>query len=179
MWIDVKIPYEPRRQLASAYNRAMETAGSDWVLLLDQDVFLCNPYWYAMCLNAVGQLEEKNAGLIVCTTNGMRQKLLQRGSSTDSDNIETHISISRSAYLQHGFALQEIHSTITGFFMLVNRDVWKKVPFKNVHRGVGKIDVYFSQRLLEAGFSIWLMTGLYIYHRRGLRKLKWEKDEKD
>ena len=174
MWIEVKIPYEPGRKLANAYNRAMKTARSRWVLLLDQDVFLCNPRWYQMCLNAIAQVDKGiKAGLIVCMTGGSKQKVLQRVSSVDSSDIDYHISLARSLYQQYGNELKEIDTTITGFFMLVRRQAWKKVQFHAMGSGVGGVDIDFSKRLLEAGFTIWLMTGLYVYHRRGLRKLKF------
>ena len=49
-WIDVRIPYEPGAKLAFAYNRAMQTSTSEWVALLDHDLFICNPHWYDMMM---------------------------------------------------------------------------------------------------------------------------------
>lgn len=173
MWIDVKIPYEPNNRLDIAYNRAIENTTAKWVLLLDQDVFLCNPLWYKMCLNAVKQLNNNGTGLISCMTNGPVQKKIQRVDGVTSADINEHIGISKQIFQRFGSTLEEIHVPITGFFMLVKRQVWEQVKFEKVRQGVGKIDRDFSQRLLDAGFSIYLMKGLYIYHRRGLRKIKF------
>jgi len=173
MWIEVKIPYEPKRKLAFAYNRAMISSVTQWVLLLDQDVFLCNPLWYKMCLDAIKQLKGTKAGLVACVTSGPRQKSLQKASSIESDNIEDHISIAQQVYQEHRNELIQVHIPVTGFFMLIKRQAWKKVKFQAMNRGVGGVDIDFSKRLLEAGYSIWLMKGLYVYHRRGLRKLRF------
>lgn len=173
MWIDVKIPYEPGRKLAYAYNRAMETSKAEWVLLLDHDVFLCNPYWYDICLRAIEKLNDTDAGLIVCMTSGPRQKLLQRVSLVQPSSIEESIILAKTIYDQYGAKLKPVTTTVTGFFMLVKRQVWEKVMFVKQRRGVGRVDIDFSKRLLERGFTIWLMMGLYVYHRRGMRKLKW------
>jgi len=174
MWIDVKIPYEPRKRLADAYNRSMENTTAEWVLLLDQDVFVsCNPLWYLICLDAVKALANTKAGLVLCMTSGSRQKSLQRVSLTDTDQIEDHIDIARKVYKEHGNKIERFPSTIiTGFFMLVRRTAWQQIKFNQVVKGrVGGIDVDFSSRLVEAGYNIYILPGLYVYHRRGIRKL--------
>jgi GT2 family glycosyltransferase len=173
MWIDVRIPYEPKNRLDVAYNRAMENTTAEWVLLLDQDVFLCNPLWYKICLKTIEKLKGENVGLISCMTNGPVQKKIQRADGINSDKIDEHINKSREIFRKYGLNLQKINVPITGFFMLVNKTVWENVKFEKIKCGVGKIDRVFSQRVLDAGYSIYLMNGLYVYHRRGLRKLKF------
>lgn len=173
MWIDVKIPYEPKNRLDIAYNRAMENTTAEWVLLLDQDVFLCNPHWYKICLMAIEKLKDENVGLISCMTNGPVQKKIQRIDGKVTNNIDYHIKISIQVFHKHKLTLEKINVPITGFFMLIKRSVWEKIKFNKVQKGVGKIDRNFSQRVLDVGYNIYLMRGLYVYHRRGLRKLKF------
>lgn len=173
MWIDVKIPYEPNNKLADAYNRAMENTTAPWVLLLDQDVFLCNPHWYTICLQVIEKLKNTDVGLISCMTSGPKQKKIQKVECDDTDSINYHIDIAERQYRKHGLFAKEINTPITGFFMLVKKEAWEKVKFVNQGSGVNNIDTDFSWRMLDQ-YSTYLIPGLYIYHRRGLRKLKWQ-----
>ncbi len=172
-WIDTKVPYEPDSRLAYAYNRAMENTSAPWVLLLDQDVFLCNPYWYRMCLDVIDQLRESNVGMITCVSNGIHRanKTPQKAEKIiRTDRIDQHIEVARELYRKYGSQVKKISwKKITGFFMLIKKEVWQKIKFKDQGAGLGYVDWDFSARLLEAGYEIYLMLGLYVYHRRGLR----------
>ena len=172
-WIDVKIPYEPECQLAHAYNRAMETTTAPWVLLLDQDIFFCNPNWYQMCLDVIGQLQESRVGLITCVTNGIHRanKTTQKAERiVRSDCIEKHVEVAKYLYRKYKTQVRKIDwRKITGFFMLIKKEVWKEIKFQDQGAGLGYVDWDFSTRLLRAGYEIYLVPGLYVYHRRGLR----------
>ena len=41
-------------------------------------------------------------------------------------------------------------------------------------KGINNIDADFGTRLLGRGYHVYLMPGLYIYHRRGMKHLKPE-----
>jgi GT2 family glycosyltransferase len=173
MWIDVKIPYEPEKRLANAYNRAMENTTAEWVLLLDHDVSLVNPLWYDMCLKGIQNVEGKNAGLITCVTSG-KTRSPQQIEKENSSNIEDHIEIALKQYQSYRTIVKENNMTITGFFMLIRKSAWEQIKFRHSKNGIDKIDIDFSKRLLEAGFTIWVMPGLYVYHRRGFRNIKFK-----
>jgi GT2 family glycosyltransferase len=171
LWIDVKIPYEPGKQLAHAYNRAMESTTAEWVLFLDQDLFCCNPNWYAMCLNAIQQLEGQKVGWISCKTNRIVCKAQLHKLSTDPDDIDFHIRIARDLYKEHGNKIVEVRSRFSGFFILTNKTAWKSIGgFRHQNKGLSKVDGDYSDRLRKAGFKHYIMPGLYYYH---LYKKKW------
>jgi len=180
--IEAKIPYGLNESLADAYNKAMESANTDWVLLIDHDVLLCNPYWYEMCLNAINKVED-NTGLITCVTNylegfkGVKRYNVQSADIVEtSGDIEKHIEVARKLYEKYGSDLKEISThKVAGFFMLINKRIWKTIKFKDAGKGVGMIDHFYCKRLLNSGFKIYEMPGLYVFHRRDLRQLNWKK----
>lgn len=174
MWIDVQIPYEPNRKIANAYNRALERGVSNWVLFLDHDVFLCNPYWYEMCLRAVRYLrKDPQAAMVTCYAGGQRLKrVLKKGEPLDS--IAEHITIAEHLYKEHGNALEKVESSVPGFFMLLNREIAREIRFIQKERSINNVDKIFCQRLLAANYHIYRMKGLYIYHRRGMKHLQWK-----
>ena len=170
MWIEVKIPYEPRRALAFAYNRAMETAQSEWVLLLDHDVFLAlNPHWYEMCLAVIEGLEGTKAALVTCMTGGTQRRQAQRVPLVSND-FETHQAKAIDLWEKYGCELEKAKGPITGFFMLVKKDAWKKILFADQRRGINNVDTDFCERLLKKGYEIYVMKGLYVFHKRKIRK---------
>lgn len=174
MWIDVRIPYELSNQLAKAYNRALKESSAEWILFLDHDVFLCNPKWYEMCLLAIGQLKrDARAACITCVCGGERHKRTMAAKGTPSDNIEHHIRESIIHYQHYKVKLEQIQEYAAGFFMLVNRKHAQDIGgFVQQDHSINNIDIDFGNRLLAAGYHIYLMRGLYIYHRRGMKHLK-------
>jgi GT2 family glycosyltransferase len=176
-----KIPYGLNEDLAGAYNKAMLEANSDWVILMDHDVFpSCNPHWYEMCLEAV-KCAEDDVGLITCVCNPRidgkedPDKTSQRPDiSLMSTDIHEHINVAKKLYGKYGMETREIKSEkVAGFFMIVNKKIWEKIRFVDVGRGVRKVDWTYCSKLLKRGYKILEMPGLYVYHHRGVRTLKW------
>lgn len=177
MWIDVKIPYEPNR-LVDAYNRSMRETTAPWVLLLDHDVFLAlNPHWYDMSLEVINKVNYKNTGLITCTMNGCSDRPQAPDHPiTKTPNLDEHVEIANCLYQKHGTSLKPITNyLVAGYFMLINRYIWSKLTFTVNGGKKYKLDQYYCQRLLKNRYKIYLMPGLYVYHRRGVRKLNWDK----
>lgn len=177
MWIDVQIPFDEQGMLAGAYNRALADGSSEWVLFLDHDVFLCNPRWYKMCVEAVNFLEytDPKAVCVGCECGGEHHKrtMEESGILAPNANIDDHIEQSKKVYFEYGGALERVYSHIPGFFMLLKRKVAREIGFYQQTNGnINRIDVDFGKRLMAADYHIYQMRGLYIYHRRGMRHLK-------
>lgn len=169
MWIDVKIPYEPEKRLAVAYNRAMEDSSADWVLLLDHDVFLaCNPYWYGMCLNAINTLKNERVGLITCVTSKTNNTCQRAAIQVRTDRIKHHIRVATQLYRLYKSTVVPWEDSfhVAGFFMLVNKSAWEQVRFVSMRKGIDKIDHDFARRLMENGYKIYTLPGLYVFHYR-------------
>ena len=177
MWIDVKIPFDEKGRLAMAYNRALEQGDSEWVLFLDHDVFLCNPFWYEMCIAVIMACKQlPKVALIGCACGGERHYSTMQQNGNPNSNIEHHIKIAKENYLRHGTSIIQIPEHTPGYFMLLKREIAKEIGFiqNKENKGFNNIDVDFGNRLLEAGHHIYHMPGLYIYHRRGMKHLKKE-----
>jgi len=175
LWIDTRIVYEPGRKLAYAYNRAMEDTSAEWVLFIDHDVYLCcNPYWYTMSLDAVRKVQGEKVGWITAKTNRIGCKAQLHAVGEDSDDLNHHIAIAQQVYKQKGDALHRVNGgNFSGFFILTNKTAWKAVGgFRHMDKGLSAIDVDYCRRLRREGFSLYVMSGLYMYHYYKKRK-KW------
>lgn len=176
MYIDVRIPYDEKNRLARAYNLALADGISEWVLFLDHDVFLCNPRWYNMCVAAVTELTARDpeAACVGCVCGGERHHRTMEQHGSPNCKIDYHINRSKLLYQKHGLKLERVREYIPGFFMLLKREVARKVGFVQVNDSINNIDASFGERLLAAGHHIYRMPGLYVYHRRGMKHLKKE-----
>lgn len=175
MWIDVHIPFDENNRLARAYNRALANGISEWVLFLDHDVFLCNPHWYEMCLEAIHSLQnDPKAVCIGCMCGGERHKQTMESGFIPTADIDYYIKESIKHYQTYGNLLQQIHEHVPGYFMLLKREIAREIGFHQVKNTINNIDQDFGNRLLKVGYHIYLMRGLYIYHRRGMKLLKKE-----
>jgi GT2 family glycosyltransferase len=172
-YIHVSIPYF-KGNLAKAYNTIIEKTDAEWFLFLDHDVFLgTNNLWYSMCIDAIKQLEKEKVGWITCKTNriGCRRQL---HNEEPSDDILKHILIAKKLYKKYGNQVSQIGKTkLSGFFILTNKTAWKAVGgFRHMGKGMSKIDNDYSVRLRQAGFGLYILEGLYIYHM-------WKKIKKE
>ena len=162
--IDVRIPYEPGGKLGADYNRIMRETPHDWVLFLDHDVFLClNPNWYHICQHVIDA--EQNVGIFTCKTNAHHSNTgQQEPNSPEGDSISEHFLFSKKVWDTYGYSCSDI-TKISGFFMLVNKQAWKKAGgFPG--REMFKEDWDFSRRVSKAGYRLMLINGLYVYHMK-------------
>ena len=188
--IDVRIPYEPGRKLAAAYNRAMQESTSEWVLFLDWDLFNCNPYWYDCCVSAIEQCGDK-AGWITCVTNRIgsnSQKAKFFMADTDQpplcNTMEKHIAYSRQMHQKYNTTnadgslveakVQRFQGALSGFFILTNKTAWKAAGgFNESRQRLMGVDNWYSRDLSRAGYQLWGMPGLYFYHIYRQKTIMW------
>ena len=174
MSIEVRIPFSSEGDLATAYNKALADCKTEWVLFLDHDVFLCNPLWYQMCETAIEKVSrDHDAACITCLCGGERHKsTMKRTGEEPEDCIEEHIRMAKNHYHKYGTDLELIGEYAAGYFLLLNVEIAKDIGFRPQGKGINNIDADFGTRLLDAGYHIYLMPGLYVYHRRGMKHLK-------
>ena len=177
--VEVKIPYGINNDLAGAYNEAMESSKAEWVLLLDHDVFVsCNPKWYEICIEVVNTVPDR-VGMITCVCNPRPRRKSKGSQYPDiieySHDIDAHIEVARKLHQKYGLYLQQVPTyKVAGFFMLVRKEAWRQIKFEGVGRGSDMVDWTFAGKLQRRGWQIWELPGLYVYHRRDVRKLEWD-----
>lgn len=164
MFIDVRIPWEPGKRLGFAFNRMMQTV-SGWVLILDWDVALLNINWYDICLKTIEKVGD-NAGLISCLTNRIGCLLQKAKDCPSNDDIESHRIYAKALELQSRNYIIDVTGEqwkLSGMFFLTNKKVYEKIgPVPN-DKFIG-LDNWYHDRVKEAGYKIYIMTNLYVYH---------------
>jgi GT2 family glycosyltransferase len=163
--IPVIIAYAPQQKLGFAYNREMGHI-DEWVIFIDYDVMLLNPHWYDICLNAIQKVGH-DAGWITCYTNRIGCKNQALGiDNIDSHDIKYHQLIAKKMYDTKRGKIIDLTpgpGQLSGMFILTNKKAWKAVGgFKE--DGFYGIDNDYSMKLKRAGFRLYLMQDLYVYH---------------
>ncbi len=169
-YIEVVIPYEPCNQLGMAYNRAMEHA-HDWVLLLDHDLFICNPNWNEACLSAIEKVGHE-AGMITAVTNRIATGIQQSHGCPEHDDIIEHCKWAKTLWDQHGPSVIEIPDDLAGFFMLTHKAAWKSVGGFVEDAGF-HVDGGYCAKIRDKGFKQYKMPGLYFYHLEKAKDIPW------
>ena len=162
--ISVHIPYSTEGNIGNSYNNIIENSKTNWILLLDHDVFLAlNAKWYEICMNTISK---HNPALASCWT-GSKGSVLDwiiYPNSPTTSNLEDHKKCAIDVFEKNKFQVTEVEK-ITGFFMLVNKQAWKEVGgFSN--NGICGVDWDYCKKLRDKNFKILRMDGLYVYHQK-------------
>lgn len=161
------VPYTKDKDLGTFYNNALRVVGN-WVLFVDHDVFLAtNSSWYGICSEAINQVKN-NAGIITCTTNRIGCSWQRDNNAPKSTCIEEHQKYAIQLYQEKGLGIMDVTrqartKKLSGFFMLTNKKVWEKTG--GFVSGFYGVDNYYGEKVIQAGFRIYLISGLYLYHR--------------
>jgi len=165
------IPFDVGGKLASAYNRAMERATSEWVLFIDHDLFICNKHWYQMCCSAIQQIGHKT-GWITAVTNRIGNPSQKVVGAPMSHNLIEHTAFARRLYLEHGETVERCKGAMSGFWILTNKTAWKDCGgFDEGRKRLLGVDNKYSQALSRAGYAHYRLPGLYVYHIYKQKKL--------
>ena len=175
--IDVRIAYEPDGGLGRDYNRIFDETDAEWVLLLDHDVLLLHPNWYAVCQRAI--MDRPDAGLITGVCNDIASPYqLSEGAPGHDAPVDAHRKYARELWDRHGHETTPVPRgrSVGGFLMLVRKAAWADVG------GFGEesffaLDTTFARAMAKTPWSIYTMRGLYCYHRRERTDKTWIEGE--
>ena len=176
MTIDIRIPYDPDKNIALAYNTAVQSSSADWLLFLDWDVFLLLPNFYSVLLSVIDKVPA-NCGWISARTNRLGPRTVIHQLCADapqSDDINEHSLFANQMYDRHEDDIYDITALakkvpLSGCFILTPRKVAEKIKFRGELLGC---DNHYNNDLINNGYTIYLMPGFYIYHNR---KRQWMK----
>ncbi len=173
-------PHGANGQLGRACNEAIYYSPTEWTLLFDADVLLkCHPNWRHVCAEAIKTAPD--AGLFTCWTNAIwakktAQPLVPPNPPDSMAKLSDHVRMARDIWRRHGYSVTEIKDPrVGGFFHLTNKTAWIQA---DGYPGKGQFeeDHEYCRRLKDAGYKLYRIDGLYVYHMgscRGHREKTW------
>jgi hypothetical protein len=171
--IHTYITYAPSyvdKNIGWAYNNFMKMVpDDDWVCFLDHDAMFTTGDWYKQLEEIVSIAEktpDNKIGLLTSLTNriGNEEQIIFKKDSEEAKNHDMyfHRKWGRSQQKYHRTSLQKAKNLISGVVMLFPKKVWLKTNgFKDGFLGV---DNDFDQQVRRAGYSTYIMKGVYTYH---------------
>ena len=161
MMLHVIEPYSLEKNIGKAYNDAFKHYDSnDWICLKDHDAMFLLP-------DTIRHIHEytllyPRTGIFVCYTNRLanRDQLLT-DRCDNNDSIRHHIGLAK----QQERKLYEttlLYKPVSGVLMVIKKSTWDKVKFNEV--GCLGVDNDYHLRVVEAGFEVLRMNGVYIWH---------------
>jgi len=152
--------------LGSDYNYYMSLLpnDNDWACFTDRDAFFIQNNYITKIEKAVK--DNSDAGLITCITNRVgERKQCYKERIDDNPNILAHYAIGKK--LENIYTYTEIPHEISGFCMMVKKSVWQNVKFP---AGLLGVDNEYSRMIIDAGYRIIRMDGLYMFHYYRLKQ---------
>jgi len=161
-------PHSKTKDLGKAYNEAMKLLPpKSWACITDNDVLLLQPDAIDIMAEYIRRYPQ--AGLFTCYTNRIgNAKQLLNGAVNEDDRIAGHIELAVEQR-KNLYNVTSIGAPISGFLMLLNKEVWNKYRFDELGRALN-VDDYYSLKLHRAGLKIYRMDGLYVWHTYRLTK---------
>jgi GT2 family glycosyltransferase len=111
----------------------------------------------------VSKYAMSDVGIFTCFTNrvGNREQVYAN-SQRDNDEITTWIKVATA--LEHQpMKVKQLKTPISGMLMVIAREVATKIKFNEDLKCLG-VDTDFSQRVLDAGYSILRMDTVLVWH---------------
>lgn len=172
--IPAVVPYMPDKKIGQAYNEIMEKSESEWVLFFDHDVLLgLNPLWHDICINAINKVGD-NAGWITCYTNRIGCRFQKAPNLKGFDNIRSshdmnyHRQYAKTLYNNNKGKIKDLTlargARFSGMFILTNKTAWSKSGGFVENGGFFNVDCKYYTSIKKAGFRVYIMQDLYVYH---------------
>jgi len=157
------VPFSIEGRIGKTYNDIMRNCTNDWVGFADHDIFFANPYWYIMFTLAIDKL--LNPGFISCKTNKIGCPL-QKAGSKKTDDIKYHRERAEELHKEYWNDFEDVTNSQhvpSGLVFVTPRKAWEKVGgFRE--NGIIGVDNHYVNKLKVAGYKIYILSGLYVYH---------------
>ena len=168
--IDFVTPVAPGKDLGAEYNRAMGQSTCPWVCIRDCDTMFLTPM-SGILAEMLRYIEVyPKCGLFTCLTNRIwtPEQQLDRKFSEDR-NIENHIILAESQLTECN-AGPVCEAPISGFLMLIKKNLWEKVGgFPEGGKFLG-VDNRFCEDCRKAGSPPRVMHSIYVFHIYRMRE---------
>ena len=166
--VHTMMPYSEDKNLAKAYNRAMELLNDDdWAIFLDHDAMWLTPGWYSHIIETISRYPD--GGLFTAITNRIGNKAqLWKGLHTDNHDIKSHREIaSRLEKHKRCVCVDLTNDTrISGVVMITSKAAWKKCGgFRHGSKSkILGVDNLYHTDIANSKQKVYMMSGLYVYH---------------
>lgn len=164
MTLHTFMPYSLERNLGAAYNASMELLPDDgWACFLDHDMMLTTREWYRQLVEVIEFLPK--AGAFTAVTNRIGAHW-QRAIEADRNNhdIKYHRELGQKRLARRSVLDVTQTKGFGGVLICVSKQAWRDAG--GFADGLLCVDHSLHFGLVRAGYSVYLLESLYVYHWR-------------
>lgn len=158
-------PDQSNRNMGKELNKICSKYNDDdWIIFLDHDAIWTTDKWYQQIQAAIDTKDK--VGMFTCMTNRvMNTEQLYRRKISENHDMSYHRKVGADLYKAHGSNYYHLTkgSPVSGVVMIVNCGIMKKIKFRELDSPLG-VDNYAHFDLVDAGYKVGLLKGLYVYH---------------
>ena len=144
-------------------NQIMESAPCEWVVFHDHDIYWANRNWYNIIQESIELIPD--AGLFTCVTNRIGNSEQKVATDKANNDIKYHMQLALEIEKREPRLIDLTdHRKISGLVMVTNKTAWKASGGFRERSGYIGVDNCYHGRIRKAGYKIYLMNNLYVYH---------------
>lgn len=158
-------PYSWEKNIGQAYNQYIRLVPNDddYICLMDGDIMFLTADFGDHLQNIVNKYPE--ASLFTCLTNRVGNRgQCYRGDMSENFDVKFHEAIAKDLQARNYFLVSPVNRVISGHLLLFKKKVWREVG-GFFEKGILKVDNDFSRKVLLKRGIIYLMEGVYVFHK--------------
>ena len=160
------IPYDTSKNIGKSYNEAFNGLNDDdFVCFVDGDTIFLDSYFGSRIQQIIDDNPELNAA--TCLTNRVSCKWqVVDKINWFNENMLDHDRLTKDIWSKFGTSIVDMtnQQLMSGVLILLKKETWKKIGgFKE--DGMLGIDNDFHERLIKHNEKLYLMNGIYVYHK--------------
>lgn len=159
------IPFDTSKNIGVSYNEAFKGLNEqDYVCFVDGDTIFLDSH-FGLKIKQI--IKEHGINAATCMTNrvGCSWQVFSR-INWFNENMLDHDRMTKECWEQFNTQVEDVtdNQLMSGVMILLKKETWLKMG-KFKESGMLGIDNDFHQKLKDCGEKLWLMKGIYLYHK--------------
>lgn len=159
------IPFDTTKNIGKSYNEAFNGLNNeDYVCFVDGDTIFLDSHFGVKIQSIV---EEHKINAATCMTNRVACKWqVYDRINWFNENMLDHDRITKTAWNTYKTSIKDVtdEQLMSGVMILLKKETWLKMG-KFKEDGMLGIDNDFHQKIKDCGERLYLMQGIYLYHK--------------
>lgn len=160
------IPYDTSKNIGKSYNEAFNGLNdNDFVCFMDGDTIFLDSHFGSKIEQILNENPQINAATCLTNRVACEWQVWDRV-NWFNENMLDHNRITEDVWKRFGTQVKDVtnNQLMSGVMILLRKETWKKIGgFKE--DGMLGVDNDIHQKLIDNNEKLWLLNGIYVYHK--------------
>jgi hypothetical protein len=170
------IPFDTTKNIGKSYNEAFRGLDdNDFVCFVDGDTIFLDSHFGVKIEKILEDNPDINAATCMTNRVGCKWQVYDRV-NWFNENMLDHNRLTNECWERHGYKVTDStnEQLMSGVMILLRKSTWEKIG-KFKEDGMLGIDNDIHQKLIDNNEKLWLMNGIYLYHKYRFGDMKNKK----